>query len=154
MNLGRPEYLTEKTPTGYELNGWHCDGDVCDRFSTRSRDMLSLPVLCSRKSLVIPKWTTSDDTKFLDSPEQALLIVPLWSDVVPRGGGTFIAPQAIEIIAKHLNSNRGGVMPTAFGFPAIRDQCTEFVELSGHVGDVRITCLLRGCGFQAQANHA
>lgn len=39
---------------------------------------------------------------FLDSPEQALLVVPLFSDIQPRGGGTMICPQVIQLIAKHL----------------------------------------------------
>lgn len=74
--------------------------------------------------------------QFLDSPEQGLLIIPLWSDVVEHGGGTMIAPDSIPIIARHLNTNRKGVHPGGFGFPNIRDQCRDFVELTGKVGDV------------------
>lgn len=39
---------------------------------------------------------------FLDSPEQALLVIPLWSDIVPRGGGTVVCADGIKCIAKHL----------------------------------------------------
>ena len=41
---------------------------------------------------------------FLDSPEQALLVIPLWSDVVERGGGTVVCADGIKYIAKHLVS--------------------------------------------------
>jgi hypothetical protein len=43
---------------------------------------------------------------FLDSPEQALLVIPLWSDIVPKGGGTVICADGIKPIAKHLVSRR------------------------------------------------
>jgi len=41
---------------------------------------------------------------FLDSPEQALLVIPLWSDIESKGGGTAICPDGIKHIAKHLVS--------------------------------------------------
>ena len=30
---------------------------------------------------------------FLDSPEQALLVIPIYSDIKPEGGGTYICPE-------------------------------------------------------------
>jgi len=39
---------------------------------------------------------------FLDSPEQALLVIPLWSKIVPKGGGTAISTDGIKHIAKYL----------------------------------------------------
>jgi len=48
---------------------------------------------------------------FLDSPEQGLLPIVLFSDVKVGGGGTYIVPDAIPIMAKHLYSHPEGVMP-------------------------------------------
>jgi hypothetical protein len=49
-------------------------------------------------------WHNDGDffVHFLDSPEQALLVIPLWSDIVPRGGGTVICTDGIKHIAKLL----------------------------------------------------
>jgi hypothetical protein len=41
---------------------------------------------------------------YLDSPEQALLVIPLWSDIVERGGGTVVCSDGIRYIARHLVS--------------------------------------------------
>ena len=40
----------------------------------------------------------------LDSPEQALLVIPLYSEIVPKGGGTVICTDGIKHIAKLLVS--------------------------------------------------
>jgi hypothetical protein len=91
---------------------------------------------------------------YLDSPEQALLVVPLWSDVVPSGGGTVICPAGIPIIAKYLHDHPDGVSPrmvprhdnptfTSAGSDLsfccnIAKQMPDeaFVEVTGEVGDV------------------
>ena len=39
---------------------------------------------------------------FLDSPEQALLVTPLYSDIEPKGGGTVICTDSIRHAAKHM----------------------------------------------------
>jgi hypothetical protein len=39
---------------------------------------------------------------FLDSPEQALLVIPLFTDIKPRGGGTAICTDGIKLIAQRL----------------------------------------------------
>lgn len=41
---------------------------------------------------------------FLDSREQALLVIPLFTDIVERAGGTVICPDAIPATARHLVS--------------------------------------------------
>jgi hypothetical protein len=58
-------------------------------------------------------WHVDGDffVHYLDSPEQGLLVVPLWSDIMEGGGGTMICPGAIEHIAKHLEKEREGVSP-------------------------------------------
>jgi hypothetical protein len=48
---------------------------------------------------------------YLDSPEQALLVIPLWTDIVPGGGGTMICPKAIPHVARHLYEHPEGVSP-------------------------------------------
>lgn len=39
---------------------------------------------------------------FLDSPEQGLLVIPLWSDIETKGGGTAVCGDGIKHIAQHL----------------------------------------------------
>jgi hypothetical protein len=41
---------------------------------------------------------------FLDSPEQALLVIPLFTDIKPGGGGTVICTDGIRVVAKRLVS--------------------------------------------------
>ncbi len=72
---------------------------------------------------------------FLDSREQALLTVILWSDMRHQGGGTFIAPDSVRIVARHLFEHPEGVDPNDFDFQAIVSQCTQFEELTGTAGD-------------------
>ena len=39
---------------------------------------------------------------FLDSPEQALLMIPLFTDIEPHGGGTALCPPALTEVAQFL----------------------------------------------------
>ncbi|ORX34511.1 hypothetical protein BD324DRAFT_636193 [Kockovaella imperatae] len=87
----------------------------------------------------LKRWHCDGDffLHFLDSPEQGLLVVPLFSDVVPNGGGTIIAPEGVGHIARYLAAHPEGVMPTAFPFHDIAvNQCKNYVELTGKKGDV------------------
>jgi len=71
---------------------------------------------------------------FLDSREQALLTIVYWSDVGHKGGGTFIAPDSIGVVARYLAAHPEGVDPeTDFG--ALIGECSEFIEVTGEVGD-------------------
>lgn len=49
-------------------------------------------------------WHVDGDffTHFLDSPEQALLVIPLFTDIEERAGGTMICSDATKVIAQHL----------------------------------------------------
>ena len=69
---------------------------------------------------------------FLDSPEQALLSTVLWSDIAHQGGGTFIAPDSVRVIARYLRDRPEGVEPG--DFKNLIDECREFVELTGAAG--------------------
>ncbi len=73
---------------------------------------------------------------FLDSREQSLLTVLLWSDVGPQGGGTFLAPDSIGVVARYLADHPEGIEPD--GFSGLIGQCREFVEISGPVGTLAI----------------
>ena len=86
----------------------------------------------------IPGWHKDGSyfRHFLDSREQALLTVLLWSEVAPRGGGTFIAPDSVGVIARYLAARPEGASPGAFG--DLIHECREFVELTGPPGTLVI----------------
>jgi hypothetical protein len=73
---------------------------------------------------------------FLDSPEQGLLTIVLWTDMYHRGGGTFVAPDSIGVVARYLADRPEGVLPTEFPISDLINQCGEFVEMTGAAGDV------------------
>lgn len=75
---------------------------------------------------------------FLDSPEQGLLTIVLWSDIAPRSGGTFAATDSVRPIAQYLADHPEGLHPAAAGFGALIDRCSHFVELTGRAGDVAL----------------
>ncbi|KAL2213518.1 hypothetical protein CC79DRAFT_49281 [Sarocladium strictum] len=100
----------------------------------------------------LSNWHCDGDffVHYLDSPEQALLVIPLFTDIKPGGGGTIICPEAIPKVAKHLHDNPKGVSPLMWprGHPEFKNEgnrefslntaksCTNFVEATGEVGDV------------------
>lgn len=91
---------------------------------------------------------------YLDSPEQGLLVIPLFTNIRPGGGGTYICPAAIKNIAQHLYNNPDGVSPrftprndpdfaagqesslTWFNDLAASMPDDAFVEVTGEIGDV------------------
>ena len=76
---------------------------------------------------------------FLDSPEQGLLTIVLWSDVLPRGGATFVAGDSVPVVARLLAEHPEGVYPGGFDFASMIGQCKEFAEATGKAGDVYLT---------------
>ncbi|KAK7058317.1 hypothetical protein VNI00_001948 [Paramarasmius palmivorus] len=105
----------------------------------------------------LDNWHVDGDffVHYLDSPEQALLVIPIFSDIKPSGGGTFIAPDGIGLVAQYLAKHSEGVLPTGFAFtpsnttasPYSEDpeyfshleevkKCQQFLEMTGEVGDV------------------
>jgi ectoine hydroxylase-related dioxygenase (phytanoyl-CoA dioxygenase family) len=72
---------------------------------------------------------------FLDSREQALLTIVLWSDMRHEGGGTFIAPDSVRLIARYLAERPEGVPANDFNYEALISQCSRFEELTGEAGD-------------------
>ena len=73
---------------------------------------------------------------FLDSPEQGLLTIVLWTDVVSRGGGTFVATDSVGVVSRFLAERPEGVLPEELQQTRLIEQCTEFIELTGRQGDV------------------
>ena len=108
----------------------------------------------------LDNWHVDGDffVHFLDSPEQALLVIPVFSDILPGGGATYIAPQGIDHVARYLAAHPEGVLagklafvpttslntsndpraaPGYFSHPEmVRAHCTSFVELTAQTGDV------------------
>ncbi|KAJ5489211.1 hypothetical protein N7539_004101 [Penicillium diatomitis] len=114
VNLGTPESEGNWTPAA-ELDNWHVDGDFF--------------------------------IHFLDSPEQGLLVIPLFSDIQEHAGGTMVCSDAIGKVAQHLYRHSEGVSPymvprgqpddqTGAFYDTVLEQCHEFHEMTGKIGDV------------------
>jgi hypothetical protein len=73
---------------------------------------------------------------FLDSREQGLLMVVLFSDLHPQGGGTFIACDSVAPIARFLAAHPEGVDPNGFPTKDVIHACRDFREVTGKAGDV------------------
>ena len=78
---------------------------------------------------------------FLNSPEQGLLTVPIYSNIQPKSGGTFIAPDSIRHVAELLAEHPAGLHPdsvqgSGYLIPGLIEQCAEFEELTGEPGDM------------------
>jgi len=89
----------------------------------------------------LDNWHVDGDwfKHFLDSPEQALLVIPLFADIKPKGGATYIAPDGIQHVAKYLLDHPEGTYPSSgggFAFKNLIPKCNEFVECCGNKGDV------------------
>lgn len=109
----------------------------------------------------LPRWHVDGDffVHYLDSPEQGLLVVPLFTDVPPRGGGTMIYPPGMREVARHLRDHPEGVSPLMVprgdpgfkidfrregdlawyaGVAARAGAEGDFVEVCGEAGDVYV----------------
>lgn len=73
---------------------------------------------------------------FLDSPEQGLLVIGVFSDIEEGGGGTYLACDSVGHIARYLAEHPEGVLPRGTPAQEIVSQCTDFVEATGSIGDV------------------
>ncbi|KAL6787335.1 hypothetical protein J3E68DRAFT_152989 [Trichoderma sp. SZMC 28012] len=111
----------------------------------------------SKGKVVAPRdldnWHVDGDffTHFLDSPEQGLLVIPLLSDIAENGGATYICPDGIGIVARHLRDNPDGVTPYmarsgeedkyhefSWFMEQVQDvsKCNLFQQMTGNIGDV------------------
>lgn len=75
---------------------------------------------------------------YLDSPEQGLLTIVIWSDIGPKGGGTFVACDSVGPVARYLREHPAGVHPMEQGFGHLINQCSDFGELTGKAGTVAL----------------
>jgi len=95
-----------------------------------------------------PGWHKDGDffRHFLDSPEQGLLTLVLWSDVHHQGGATFVAADSVGPVARFLAAHPEGAYPfpqppgiddaPVFSFADLAAPCREFAEATGRAGDV------------------
>lgn len=75
---------------------------------------------------------------FLDSPEQALLVIVFWGDVGEAQGPTHVAVDSIAPIAGHLARHPEGLDPAELK-PVVAEilpTCSDFRALTGQRGDV------------------
>ncbi|UDY34901.1 hypothetical protein [Dermatobacter hominis] len=75
---------------------------------------------------------------FLDSPEQALLVIVFWRDVVERQGPTYLAVDSIRAVADLLVAHPEGLEPAEVlaSVPDILRRCDRFEALTGAQGDI------------------
>ncbi|KAI9147141.1 hypothetical protein HJFPF1_13173 [Paramyrothecium foliicola] len=80
-------------------------------------------------------WHVDGDffTHFLDSPEQALLVIPCWSDVKPSAGATWICDQGPKIVGQHLEAYSED---NYFNRVVQSAPNESFHEMTGNKGDV------------------
>ena len=80
---------------------------------------------------------------FLNSPEQALVTVPIYTDIEPKSGGTYLALDSIGPVARLMSVSPEGIHPDSvqgagYLIPGLVEQCCEFRELTGEAGDMAL----------------
>jgi hypothetical protein len=107
------------------------DGFICN-FGIRADEPWQPP------SAEVPGWHKDGDwfKHFLDSPEQGLLTIVIWSDILPQSGGTFVAPDSVGHIARYLAQYPDGLLNREAQFGQQIEKCQVFEEVTGQVGDV------------------
>ena len=85
-----------------------------------------------------PGWHKDGDffRHFLDSPEQGILSIVVWSDIEHKGGATYIAPDSVKEVTCFLKDRPEGVLPNEFPFKSMIRECNEFIECTASIGDV------------------
>jgi hypothetical protein len=75
---------------------------------------------------------------FLDSPEQALLVIVFWRDVTADQGATYVAVDGIGPVARLLAAHPEGLDPSELAAPVqqILAGCRDFRALTGSQGDI------------------
>ncbi|KAI0652874.1 hypothetical protein C8Q70DRAFT_929079 [Cubamyces menziesii] len=143
------------------LGGEERIDEACSTWGDSFIVNLGTPALAEQKTPLPPReldnWHVDGDffVHYLDSPEQALLVIPIFSNIQHMGGATYIAPEGIDAVARYLAAHPEGVIPRHLSFipststaenpqddpgfwshPECAKRCTKFVELTGEVGDV------------------
>jgi len=73
---------------------------------------------------------------FLDSPEQGLLTIMIFSDIKSKGGGTFIACDSVKHVAELLFQHPEGLYLDSFHAKDLIGKCSDFKECTGELGDI------------------
>ena len=75
---------------------------------------------------------------FLDSPEQGLLVIGIFSDIDERDGATYLACDSVGHVARLLAARPEGMLPSELRAPGldIISRCQDFVAATGEIGDV------------------
>ncbi len=109
--------------------------EIRDDFNFNTQTVLEAEWLPPNRQMT--GWHIDGDyfKRFLDSPEQGLLCLILWSDVAAKEGATFLACDSIGKVAKLLVNSSQGLDPGA-QFSVVHKECTDFVEMTGDAGDV------------------
>lgn len=84
-------------------------------------------------------WHYDDpgDRDTLQDFRRGLIAIIYLSDVEPRCGGTFVAPESVPLTIRWMAENPAGVdLVTRSSGPRIAASCTRFDELVGKAGDV------------------
>lgn len=91
-------------------------------------------------------WDGIHFRHFIDSPDQGLLCLCLFSDVSPKGGGTLVAEGSHKPVARFLQVQPEGVV-LGDGIKAINSSHPWFAELTG---TLRLaSCFWSCCGASA-----
>ena len=87
-----------------------------------------------------PSWSWHVDGNWfrhtLDCPRQGLLVVGLFSDVLPGHGGTVVAAGSHRRAARVLAAHPEGLTHTELFAEVLAEPLGNFVELTGAAGDV------------------
>ncbi|NOR61591.1 MAG: hypothetical protein GQ535_03735 [Rhodobacteraceae bacterium] len=83
-------------------------------------------------------WHVDGDSfqHYLDSPEQSLLIIVLWTDVVETSGPTLILPDSVRPVAEALQAAQDGCEQMGLPYADIVADCQPPTKLCGQAGDV------------------
>ena len=91
---------------------------ICDLLGGEQRVRSGADEAWQPPSPQVTGWHKDGDffRHFLDSPEQGLPTIVVWSDIEPRSGGTFVATDSVRPIARHLANHPQGLLPAEAGF--------------------------------------
>ncbi len=143
MELHHQEKLEEFAPTAWEASVDLMGGREC----VKNRPKISLFAMNFSQGADQPYQPPSAASRgwhkdgwhfrhFLDSPEQGLLGIPLFTDVLPQGGATFLAADSVPVVARFLADHPEGVLPDDFDPKILLAECRDFREATGDAGDV------------------
>ncbi len=88
----------------------------------------------------VPDWSWHVDGNWfrhtVDSPHQGLLLIGLFSEIAPGGGGTIVAGGSHRRAARILAAHPDGLTHRELFDLALADPIGNFTELTGAAGDV------------------